>query len=103
MEMTVATSIIYNKIPFEELQYVLTPDKGLLNNDYTDILFGKGNNLEGNLETIFISKEAIIGEAGLSGGGGRRKRTKKKRKKRTKKKVKRKKKRSKRSKRSKRK
>ena len=104
---SVATSITYNKIPFEELQYVLTPDEGLLNNDYTDILFGKGNNLEGNLETIFISKEAIIGEAGLGGGGGggggRRKRTKKKRKKRTKKKVKRKKKKSKRSKRSKRK
>ena len=81
---SVATSITYNKIPFEELQYVLTPDEGLLNNDYTDILFGKGNNLEGNLETIFISKEAIIGEAGLGGGGGRRKRTKKKRKKRKK-------------------
>ena len=81
---SVATPIIYNKIPFEELQYVLKPNEGLLNNDYTDMLFGKGNNLEGNLETIFISKEAIIGEEGLGGGGGRRKRTKKKRKKRKK-------------------
>ena len=83
-----ATPIIYNKISFEELRGVLTPE-GLINKEYTDILFGKGNNLEGDLKTIFISKEAIIYRmefAGiefpdcleLGGGGGRRKRTRRK-------------------------
>ena len=84
-----ATPLIYNKISFEELQGVLTP-KGLINTEYTDILFGKGNNLEGDLKPIFISKEAIIygmefagiefAGLELGGGGGRRKRTNKKRK-----------------------
>ena len=92
-----ATSLIYTKIPdparptefttgVEELQEQLSPE-GLLNTEYTDKLFGEGNSLEGELKTIFISKEAIIGEQGLDGiglggtfGGGRRERTNKKRK-----------------------
>ena len=91
-----ATPIIYNKISFEELRGVLTPE-GLINKEYTDILFGKGNNLEGDLKTIFISKEAIIYRmefAGiefpdcleLGGGGGRRKRTRRKTRRKTSKK-----------------
>ena len=87
---SVATSITYNKIPFEELQQVLRPDEGLLNNKYTDILFGEGNNLEGILEIVFVPKEAIIDEMKLRAGAkrARKKRKKKKKKKLTKKKPK---------------
>ena len=70
-----ATPIIYNKLSLEELQYILTP-QGLLNDHFTNFLFA--NNLDGILETIFISMEAITDEQRLIGGSKKNKNKKRK-------------------------
>lgn len=72
---TLATPIISNTLSCEELNERLKPEN-LLNDDNTNFLFGQGNNLNGNLVTIFISKDAIISLK----RGGRKNKTKKKRK-----------------------
>lgn len=79
---TMATPILEKTLSCEELNKRLEP-QNLLDEKNTNFLFGQGNNLDGNLVTIFIAKEAII----TSKSGGRkikRKNKTNKRKKKTK-------------------
>jgi hypothetical protein len=80
---TLATPIISNTLSCEELNERLKPEN-LLNDENTNFLFGQGNNLNGNLVTIFISKDAIVPPS----EGGRKNKTKKNKRKIKKRKTK---------------
>ena len=60
-----ATPIIQTFLSYTELNEILDTEN-LLNNQKTNSLFGAGNNLEGKLETIFFSREAIGNFVGTS-------------------------------------
>jgi hypothetical protein len=77
---TMATPILEKTLSCEELNQRLQP-QNLLDETNTNFLFGQGNNLDGNLVTIFIAKEAIIP---LTTGGRKNKTKKNKRKRKTK-------------------
>ena len=74
---TMATPILEKTLSCEELNQRLQPQY-LLDETNTNFLFGQRNNLDGNLKTIFIAKEAII----PSMTGGRKNKTKKNKRKR---------------------